>query len=134
MREIKFRAWDKHFKVMRDVTWIDFEEGAITYNWIFGDSASSIGRAFLDIELMQSTDLYDSVNNEIWEGYIVELYNNLTGDREVHEVVYSAPSFGLKRNGNIISLWGIDVDLVKLKVIGNVYETPELLKVKNERK
>ena len=45
MREIKFRVYDKHLKVIRDVAYIDFDNKEIMY-WIDDEQNMDIVRSF----------------------------------------------------------------------------------------
>ena len=45
MRDIKFRVYDKHLKVIRDVVYIDFDNKEIMY-WIDDEQNMGIVRSF----------------------------------------------------------------------------------------
>ena len=65
MREIKFRAWDKKQKIMRDWHWITKKE--FPFMPIDGNLLNSD-----DYELMQYTGLHDNNGVEIYEGDILQ--------------------------------------------------------------
>jgi uncharacterized phage protein (TIGR01671 family) len=106
MREIKFRAWHKHFKQMSNTimslgdTYFGFSNRSELRYWLHAD----------DMEVMQFTGLKDKNGKEIYEGDIVEFSN-----RERHEIL-------------IPHVYGfMNWDSTRVKVIGNIYENPELL-------
>ncbi len=134
MREIKFRAWNRlNGKMYENVGYrnglifidydydeYDFEcEGdiIINSNYILDEDIT---------EIMQYTGLKDKNGNEIYEGDIVE---ELNGER--HPIVYEEYRFdvyGFYDTGYDIAGDGFSEGSDKFKVIGNIYENPELLK------
>lgn len=113
MREIKFRAWFEKFKEMYTVKMIDLQREIAyfdKYNY----------RSFYDINLMEYTGLKDMREKEIYEGDILfesfgEEYFKVVfedGNFRVETEEYSLP---LKEYAHIC------------EVVGNIYETPELL-------
>ncbi|WP_335969228.1 YopX family protein [Fusobacterium polymorphum] len=120
MREIKFRAWDKLNKEMFDVEIINFQERRV-----YKDTVSY--RKFEDIELMQYTGLKDKNNKEIYEGDV--LFESF-GER-YYKVVFENGSFRAEFEGDFeeYSFDLIDVVAQGCKIVGNIYENPELLKV-----
>lgn len=120
MREIKFRAWDKINKDMFNVESINFQERRV-----YKDTVSY--RKFEDIDLMQYTGLKDKNNKEIYEGDI--LFESF-GER-YYKVVFENGSFRAEFEGEFEehSFDLIDVVAQGCKIVGNIYENPELLKV-----
>lgn len=138
MREIKFRAWSKLLnkmlshedlnKTLKDLTKIEYIAG------IFLPLNS-------DVKVMQYTGLKDSNGNEIYEGDIVEFL-----DEEVNYSHCGVEYDEFINIGKVIfshdELMGWDItnrnmDLEEvwhyreyIKVIGNIYENPELLEGK----
>jgi len=118
VREIKFRAWHKRKREMFDVSAIQFREPR------FVVKMNSLETYILDeVELMQYTGLKDKAGKAIYEGDIVS-----NGDWE-GEVRYSEQCVGYEPfacdgegDHECHYYWGD-----YWQVIGNIYETPELL-------
>lgn len=138
-RIIKFRAWFKEEKEMRDVAMLRWEndrlcriagywKGTKDNGWTDYDPAED------KIELMQFTDLYDRTGKEIYEGDILvaDMYirNKWTEGVKLKVVYYSSgiatqSSFRFERdNGS----WEYEALLNDTEVIGNIYENPNLIK------
>jgi len=118
MREIRFRAWDKGLKQMfydKDC-FFTFQDGRLLER---DGEKSEIWVAGGD-EIMMWTGLHDKNGKEIWEGDIVK------GDDGISKVFWSKrwSSFEVVTTGNTVGWWKSTGDL---KVIGNIYENPELL-------
>ena len=123
MREIKFRAWDKKKKQMLlpDIPLNEF---------VFGINFEKITHPD-NLVMLQYIGLKDKKGKEIYEGDILEYQPNSSDIIKdvvsfkngcfclgVHPFYSTAPGFGV-------------TDL--RKVIGNIYENPELLEAKNEQ-
>jgi len=139
-REIKFRAWDKKEKKM-------FNSGGsikalANIEWFIE----------YDFELMQFTGLKDKNGKEIYEGDIVE-HINRNCDKEIILPTKSIVRFGIEYvdtslyEDNMTEINGFYLEPIDCKdnyekmhymsafsnglgidIIGNIYETPELLK------
>lgn len=124
-RDIKFRGWDSVNEVMLQVESINFREGYVSLN----EGDNSLTDTLEMIELMQYTGLNDKDGKEIWEGDILERYGywfiRIEYDkgclmvRDLDEVRYN----NLILNVPICNFESIN----DWKVIGNIYENPELL-------
>ena len=141
MREIKFRAWDKHIGCMRS-----WEEERVT-------SRQTLGHFFSrdDYAVMQFTDLHDKKGKDIYEGDVVrgvvKFPQLLTGDNDencnfkmVGVVFWDAVGFRLScmktqvmcdpdrdGMGNYFDFHGAEGDTFEeMEVIGNIYENPDL--------
>lgn len=125
MREIKFRAWDKERKLMREPAAIGVKGGI---SWVKGTDFGYDGNG-ASFELMQFTGLRDKDGNDIYEGDIVR--QDLIDGSELGQVVYT-------NNARFVWVhlsegeghgYGFDaLDWGRREVIGNVHENPELLK------
>ena len=66
----KYRVWDKELQTMLDVSLIDFKKGVLVgEHWEFGETNFM---SFNEIVLMQSTELFDRNDNEIFEGDVLK--------------------------------------------------------------
>lgn len=108
MVEIKFRAWS-----------------LINERWVQPTSQYEIGeKSFLrvggfrdGVEVMQFTGLYDKNGKEIYEGDIIE--DNL-GTRYICHLLEPDKIIRQPKSNSNFFKWN--------KIIGNIYENPELLK------
>lgn len=75
MREIKFRAWHKEKKILREVLEISFSGGYVILAG-FG-SFGEIEAPIRDVELMQYTGANDKHGVEIYEGDIVRFESSV---------------------------------------------------------
>jgi uncharacterized phage protein (TIGR01671 family) len=120
MREIKFRAWDKSEKRMLYRGIFDRNWYATPYN---DEGGCHCIKGIMPedrhwMELMQYTGLKDKNGVEIYEGDIVRFWDEDLRRVRNERVYFENGSFCV--NGRMGSKeWGI--------VIGNIYETPELL-------
>ena len=125
MTTLKFRAWDKKNKKMFTVMMIDFGQ---SYVMVKEPNGLWSERDFDEVELMQFTGLFDKNGREIFESDIVKVLNSL------YTVFYDSEkgSFRLKPHDK---RWHTDYMSNfshggNFEVIGNMYENPELLEVK----
>jgi len=131
MREIKFRAWDKVKKEWIPISSLEcFHTGEVLQvKRMWNRKHFSIKS---DCILVQFTGLKDKNGKEIWEGDIVQ-FNDYEWEeykgRKIFTVELGIPRFWLKEE-----LFGYEGELLKepenCKVIGNIYENPELLEAK----
>lgn len=110
MREIKFRAWNGGEMIrMEGISWSMF--------W------DEVDQDHTDSVLMQFTGLKDKNDKEIYEGDLVRSYN------EIQKVVWSkAGANFLLRNKKGSPRYFACRKRRIVEVVGNIYETPELLK------
>lgn len=126
MREIKFRAWVKEKKAIFEVILINYVTKKVTYLLERVGHLLSIRDAkFNDVELMQYTGLKDKNNKEIYEGDIVTLHNSR------YKVIFNMEQarFVLRDDKFELEITFINNNNERMEIIGNIYETPELLGV-----
>ncbi|WP_308526161.1 YopX family protein [uncultured Streptococcus sp.] len=123
----KFRAWTEEGEVMyHDVYPFKDDTLLLSYDEISFDEVPAS-----DFIIMQSTELKDKNDNEIFEGDIVKYKSGCNTYTE--EVVYDKnfAGFGVRvaKTDIIFTFWELteDIDLISLEVVGNIYENPELL-------
>ena len=146
MREIKFRAWHKPTQLMDDVVLIDFynEKIGILYADPVMQCESIQKYNFNEVELMQSTGLFDKNGKEIYEGDIVRIdFNKAENTNIEHDPVHGqyayedtivkwyedCGSFMLDEINNISTIYSSFYEEMTdlFEVIGNIYENKELL-------
>lgn len=128
MREIKFRCWDKENKEMLDVEYLHWDDCTREFS-----IRTTMYTDYFDIEdmiLMQYTGLKDKNGKEVYLGDILEYtFTDYKGKKLWKE------RYIIKEN---ISGWEMrkitkprehrSLSLIKkYKIIGNIYENPELL-------
>ena len=122
-----FRAWDKLNNEMYVVEQINFDCGEFES---IGYGITNL-RGADKIELMQSTGLCDKEGTEVFEGDI--LHHQI--QTEYTFIVKYDKDKGRWYGDGISHTYRIDIAkrfLPYYKVIGNIYENPELLEVDNE--
>lgn len=130
-RQYKFRAWDKKDFKIRKVLGMSFEHDTISVKLNDEEYLQDDASRF---ELMQYTGLKDKNGTEIYEGDILYVDQIGTVDRYLPNkknigVRYdeSDTSFVYDEdNGMVIGLFTLQDEL---KIVGNIYENPELLEV-----
>jgi len=124
MSRYKFRAWDKANKEMRDIVNLDWEDGwddmsikVDMYNDYFNEE---------EMIPMQCTGLKDRGGAEIYEGDI--LWDDV---EEEYGYIYWEPrgaAFEIAFQGVCYEL--LDFDTISCDIVGNIYENPELVGIK----
>ena len=121
MNNLKFRVWDKKLKLLGNVSNIDFDNKYLKY---FYDKDTEIYVDFEDVEIIQSTGLFDKNGVEIFEGDIVR--NTHTGSiGRVHWCVHNTGFFYyVEKDKKDYTVFRAKYNL---EVIGNIYENKELI-------
>ncbi|WP_065426960.1 YopX family protein [Streptococcus sp. 400_SSPC] len=121
----RYRAWDKELQTMLDVSLIDLKKRVLVgEHWEFGET-NFIN--FDDVNLMQSTGLFDKNGKEIFEVDIVKMAKDVYFDPTYYEIVrHRGGAYRLESNQHGCELW---LRHTNCEVIGNIYENPELLEV-----
>lgn len=150
MREIKFRAWDKN-----NNEWLYSSRAELLtfYGFaIFGECTLLCTPSIddlINVEITQYTGLKDENGIEIYEGDIIQFTywwfdgnvaeSNLTGTIVYSDVCMSFQLKGVKNkdwqqhtghdndNEYLTPFSELDFEEADFKVIGNIYENPELL-------
>ena len=125
----KFRAWLKNDKEMIEVNEIHFDNGKLDF---IGDSITFM-RTVDEIELMQSTGLFDKNNKEIFEGDIlgIETDEGVLNVNIFWDNKHALFMFDSKvHNEKELLAELVEDNTYPFEIIGNIYENPELLEEK----
>ena len=130
---VRYRAWDVLAEKMIDeILMISFVRKEIIGK--FSDGSTSVPLKFEDerngedVILMQTTGLKDKNGKEIFEGDIVKMSKDVYSDPTYYEVVrHYGGAYRLESKQHGCELWLRHTDC---KVVGNIYENPDLLEDK----
>lgn len=132
MNNLKFRAYIKSINKVVDVLKIDFKSNTLVLDidsdeiiskpfWWYETGVTRLN--FEEVEIMQSTGLFDKNGKEIFEGDIVSRFKNT-----VEEVVWNSRKgwWAIQTRGEIgLTVLAQFIEVVE--IIGNIYENKELL-------
>lgn len=129
----RYRAWDKIHKTMYevdDIMSIDFGKSEISVKTLFFERTNCYN--FNDIVLMQSTGLTDKNGKEIFEGDILSIETDeenvkleVSWDSKHALFVFESKKYNAKDAlGELF-----EDNPYPFKIIGNVWEDPELVEV-----
>lgn len=138
MREIKFRAWDKKSKKMRQLIKMVFNTGFMTerndnsIKLIWAKGYSCIEQKDIMVqrengfELMQYTGLHDKNGKEIYEGDIIQ-YEDITKGLVRYSEKYA--QYVLVNTGSVKDEFEAlgDYNMEVFEIIGNEFDNPDLL-------
>ena len=127
MREIKFRAWDKKIQQFIDAKEIVINDGKVFRNWQDYEDYIPDDNT---IELVWFTGLKDKNGVEIYEGDIIGLDGFWSYCIDFHDGAFrKIPcNQAQKLNWPWNPLEKVTIEVHGWKVVGNRFETPELLK------
>ena len=127
-REIKFRAWDKEKKEIRDVTGINWYD---EYIWVDKTPMTGDKLPIESTPLMQYTGLKDKNGVEVYEGDVLE-NDDYTGevvyDEDEDEARFVLQSYTDGSNGMIAGVKTYSP--IEGEIVGNRFENPDLLNTK----
>ncbi|WBF82086.1 hypothetical protein [Mammaliicoccus virus vB_MscM-PMS2] len=123
----KFRAWDKFEKEMLDVHGINYDADGVWTKEMIDDESDGEFIHFSDIELLQSTGLFDKNGTEIYEGDIVkhDPVPNLFISNAYFEIIQARSGewrMDSYMGGQVLAFSNHEVE-----VVGNKFEHPNLL-------
>lgn len=125
----KFRAWHNELGRMMSISdmWFNVDSlGEIGLNDAVMNDYITVSTD--EIELMQTTGLKDKNGKEIFEGDI------LKSNKYITSVFYERGAYRVKirRTPNTTVIMDVIsfIEKYKTKIVGNIYENPELLEVK----
>ena len=124
----RYRAWNKATKEMHevdDIVSIDFEKSEICVKTLFFGKFSYYDLD--DIVFMQSTGMTDKNDKEIFEGDVIESTDGFLAGVIEFRVFLGMFVSKLVEYNNFECLCNV---ASSRKIIGNIYENPELLEVK----
>lgn len=130
MRKFKFRAWHPKLKIMNDFSFLDIVGSPRGLPGIIFDreDGSNFALPTIECNIMQylGEDCKDADGIEFCEGDIIKNPDNVLA-----KIIFEKGAFVIsllfgKKNGELEHAF----DLIDSKIIGNIYQNPELLEVK----
>lgn len=131
---IRFREWHNTWEEMCEVKRIRFDDEGNVTTVLFIGKDLVVNAKIDEIELMQSTGLFDENDKEIFDGDILKV-KIMSGQSWLETVRYNDEkamfvSKEVKRKVLESPLYDLFItDLFEVEVIGNIYENPELVEV-----
>ena len=124
----RYRAWDIVYKKMLDVDILNWDNGKLDF---IGDGITYIRKPD-KIKLMQSTGLTDKVGREIFEGDILSIETDEENVKvevswDSKHALFAFESKKYNEKGPLAELF--EDKSYPVKIIGNIYENPQLLEV-----
>ena len=126
MREYEFRVWDNYNNEMLDVQELNFEDCFYGGEMKIRTTMYSDYFDCREMPIMQYTGLKDKNGKKIYEGDIVDVTRPCIW--EIGIVIFKDGCFFIKVKETLLPLYECEINKYKLKVIGNIYDNPEVLK------
>ncbi len=128
MRQIKFRAW--HIESKKMISWNDIIRNKELLQSFFGNEHYATNPPRYFYERMQFTGLLDCEGKEVFEGDVLEVTSNNDGQKYITTFKVDLIN-GLHIDTLSlcmdICLYDYEVTSSNCKIIGNLYEHPQLL-------
>lgn len=126
---LRFRAWHKTWEEMGKVKRIRFDDDGNVTTVLFYGKDFGTNTKIDEIELMQSTGLFDKNGKEIFEKDILD-YNGRKVIVKWHGSYAGFIYEFVDELKNRTAEWQpLYLSYYKFEIIGNIYENPELLEV-----
>lgn len=119
MKNIKLRAFLRKRGEIGDVVSMNYETKTVCLR--FKDEWNSGFYSFYDVDFMQTTNLLDKNDKEIFEGDVISVTGGFT-----YEITSQNCQLKCQNFGATLSIQQHMFDRYQAEVIGNVYENPEL--------
>lgn len=129
MNNLKFRVWDKIFKKLTEIAYIDLLKKEITYYKTSNYCYTEIVRDFDDYEIMSSTGFKDKNGTEIFIGDILTDEGEFEEDSwDYGEVIFDKENFDCFVKWSNAGFKESIVEGHNYIIAGNIYENKELIK------
>ena len=127
MRTFKCRAFVKHLGCVADVWSIDFVRGEVEIYLVERDEIRKYRFDEYEVELLLTTGEFDVNGKEIYAGDIVRGKYGKNGIVKNYEIRWLIGHFAAVDRNITGDEHYYPIGLLEGEVIGNIYETPELL-------
>nr|DAJ28169.1 MAG TPA: YopX protein [Caudoviricetes sp.] len=132
---LKYRAWHKTWEEIGIVKRIRFDDDGNATTVLFIGKHLGENAKIDNFTLMQSTGLFDKNGKEIFEGDVIAIEVDDT-ETPINARVFQNSKIGVlmfhvfEDNEDVPMVELLEDNSVAFEIIGNIYETPELLEEK----